>query len=131
MYYLLIDQFSGNLMEFGVEFGGEIPSGYQLIKREGGMPDLDKYYWHAGSLAFVEKNSSRIMSKLAFMRRFTSVERVAIYSAEKNDINVSVFLDMFRLSQEINLDDPDLIQGVQLFELAGIIGPGRSTEVLA
>lgn len=129
-YYVLLNQMDGALIRVSSDPIDPEP-GQQVILRAGDMPDLERNYWHPGSMAFIEKNTSRIITKLAFMRRFTNTERVAIYSAEKNDINVSVWMDMFRLAQEINLDDPDLVQGIQLFELAGIIGQGRSAEVLA
>jgi hypothetical protein len=75
--------------------------------------------------------SVRTLTKLEYMNRFTDVELAAIYTAAKSNVQVEVWLDKFKLAEEINLDDPSTIAGVQALEAAGLLAKGRSTEILA
>jgi hypothetical protein len=79
----------------------------------------------------VSTTSVRTLTKLAYMNRFTDAELAAIYTAAKSNIRVEVWLDKFRLAEEINLDDPSTIAGVQALEAAGLLAAGRSAEILA
>lgn len=73
---------------------------------------------------------SRILTRLAFMRRFTDAELATIYTAESQSVQLKVWLDKFRLAEEINLDDPEIVGGVNALEQAGILSVGRAAEVL-
>lgn len=74
------------------------PAENQIVKqRQGDIPDLTRYEWHGGSLAFVEKNRSRILTKLAFMRRFSSAELAGIYTAAKSNVLMEIWLDKFKV----------------------------------
>ncbi len=72
----------------------------------------------------------RVLTQLEFMRLFTVPERVAMRRASKLNEVMEDYLDLMRLAQEINLDDPDTIAGVQMMEGAELIGEGRAAEVL-
>jgi hypothetical protein len=73
----------------------------------------------------------RTLTKLAYMNRFTDAELAAIYTTAKSNVHVEVWLDKFKLAEEINLDDPSTIAGVQALEAAGLLAQGRSAEILA
>lgn len=73
---------------------------------------------------------SRILTRLAFMRRFTDAELATIYTAEEQGVVLKVWLDKFRLAEEISLDDPEIIAGVNGLEQMGILAAGRAAEVL-
>lgn len=82
--------------------------------------------------------AERILTKLAFRRRFTLAERVAMDSAPDNtafDANTRAILRTMtrdlELAEDINLDDADVISGVMLLEQLQIIAAGRAAEVLA
>jgi hypothetical protein len=75
--------------------------------------------------------SVRTLTKLAYMNRFTDAELAAIYTAAKSNVQVEVWLDKFKLAEEINLDDQTTIAGVQALEAAGLLAAGRSAEILA
>jgi hypothetical protein len=75
--------------------------------------------------------SVRTLTKLEYMNRFTDAELAAIYTAAKSNVQVEVWLDKFKLAEEINLDDPSTISGVQALEAAGLLSTGRSAEILA
>jgi hypothetical protein len=73
----------------------------------------------------------RILTKLAYMNRFTDTELAGIYTAAKSVVQIEVWLDKFKLAEEINLDDPSTIAGVQALEAAGLLIAGRAAEILA
>jgi hypothetical protein len=75
--------------------------------------------------------SIRTLTKLAYMNRFTDAELAAIYTVAKSNVQVEVWLDKFKLAEEINLDDSATIAGVQALEAAGLLAAGRSAEILA
>jgi len=129
-YYVLANQFDGQLVQVSTELI-EAGSGQLILCREGNIPDMSKFYWHGGSLAFIEKNTSRWMSKIKFLSRFTLSEKVLIYELAKTDTTVEVWLDSFRLAEEICLNDPNLREALPLFEFAGILLQGRAAEILS
>lgn len=73
---------------------------------------------------------SRILSKLEYMNRFHEEELVAIYTAAKSVILVEIWLEKFKLASNVDLDDAATIAGLKQMELAGLIGEGRSAEIL-
>lgn len=75
--------------------------------------------------------AERTITKVAYLRRFTTDERVGIRTAAKTSAVLEDYLSMMELAEEINLDDPDTIAAVQMLESAGLIAPGRAAEVLA
>jgi hypothetical protein len=74
---------------------------------------------------------ARILTRLAFLDRFSVQELTTLYTAAPASPQIQVWLDMYRVSDEINLDDARLIAGVEGLENAGIIGVGRAAQVLA
>ena len=73
----------------------------------------------------------RTITKLEYLRRFTTAERVAIRAAASANPVLDDYLKLMELAQEINLDDPDTIAAVQMLEQSGLIASGRAAEVLA
>lgn len=72
----------------------------------------------------------RILTQLEFLRLFTPAERITMRQASKVSEVLEDYLDLMRLAQEINLDDPDTVAGVQMMEGGGLIAAGRAAEVL-
>jgi len=129
-YYILANQFDGQLIQASTDFLEQGP-GQLIIVREGQIPDLEKFEWHNGSLAFIEKNQSRWMSQVRFLNRIKHDELVGIYTLAETDTNVKIWLDKFKMAKEIFLDDPEIQANLPLFELAGILKPGRAAEILS
>ena len=75
--------------------------------------------------------TSHTLTKLEYLRRFTTEERVAIRAAAASNPVLDDYLKLMELAQEINLDDPDTVAAVQMLEQAGLIAAGRAAEVLA
>lgn len=73
----------------------------------------------------------RTITKLEYLRRFTTEERVAIRSAAASNPVLDDYLKLMELAQEINLDDQDTVAAVTMLEQAGLIAAGRAAEVLA
>ena len=73
----------------------------------------------------------RTITKLEYLRRFTTAERVAIRAAAAANPVLDDYLKLMELAQEINLDDTDTVAAVQMLEQAGLIAAGRAAEVLA
>lgn len=69
------------------------------------------------------------LSQLAFLRRFTADERMAIRAS--NDPVVVDFLHLLSLAQDVRLADADTLAGVGYLEQAGLLVAGRAAEILA
>ena len=68
------------------------------------------------------------LTQLEFLRRFTSQERIAAKTSA--DPVIEDFMYLLTLAQNIRLDDPDTIAGVNYLEQQGILAEGRATEIL-
>lgn len=68
------------------------------------------------------------LTQLAFLRRFTAEERIIIRAS--TDPGVEDFLHLLGMAQEILLDDPDTVAGVNYLEQLGLLEEGRAAEVL-
>jgi hypothetical protein len=69
-------------------------------------------------------------SKLDFMNRFTDSELVNLYNASKASTEITVWLDKFKMSEYVNITDGRTIHGIEMLEVAGLLAPGRSLEIL-
>ena len=94
---------------------------------------------NAPTLGLEEQTATvRVVSKLAFRRLFTQLERIAFDGAPSNIaipaeyraalVTMQKDID---LALEIDLDDLEIIAGLTFLEQLGIIAPGRADEVRA
>jgi len=79
----------------------------------------------------LDKTIKNSLTKFQFMSRFTVEERVAITTASTQSPALADWVALFKLTEEMNLNDPQTIAGVQMLEAGGIIGVGRANEILA
>lgn len=93
---------------------------------------------NAPALGVEPDPTPRILTKLAFRRRFTLAERIAMDGAPDNPALPAEARAALRtmardleLAEEIDLDDSDVIAGLALLEQLGIIASGRAAEVRA
>ena len=84
-----------------------------------------------GVRPILDKTIKNSLTKFQFMSRFTVAERVAITTASIQSAALSDWVALFKLTEEMNLNDPQTIAGVQMLEAGGIIGVGRTVEILA
>lgn len=73
----------------------------------------------------------RRLTRKQFTERFSSVELQAVLAAVGSNDALRAWWEKFCLADDINLDDPATLAGAQALEIAGLIGNGRATEVLA
>jgi len=73
---------------------------------------------------------SPVLTRLAFMDRFTTAELVAIYTAAKSDVETEIWLDKVKAAENIDLTDPRTREAVAMLEAGGLIGEGRADEIL-
>lgn len=77
----------------------------------------------------------RQLTRLEFMRLFTSAERIAIRDFVAGTTAPAKagrdFMAMMELSNEVDLDDADTVNGVNFMEARGLIAAGRAEEILA
>lgn len=81
---------------------------------------------------------SRTMTHLAFRRRFTLQERITIDNAPDSGLLPAEAAAALRtmakdmeLAEYVDLDDPDVIQGLAFLAQLGLLAPGRSDEILS
>lgn len=95
-----------------------------------GLPDLAAEEWSPPILNFIRKPGV-VLTKLAYLRRFTAAERIAIRAAAKQSAALEDYLGMLEVAEEIRLFDTDTVAAVGMLEQAGLIAPGRAAEILA
>jgi hypothetical protein len=71
------------------------------------------------------------VSKLEFMQRFTSEERIAVRTAADSNAAVKDYLEMLNASEVVDLTHALTVAGVQSLEAATLIGAGRAVQILA
>lgn len=130
MYYVLAEQMTGELIQVSSDY--IVQGEGQIVKlRQGDIPDLNKFEWDKGQLAFVEKNTSRFMTQEVFTSRLTDQEMRNIYQASKVNIDVEIWLDRFKMAKEIDLDDAFLVNGLHGLAMAGLLTTERVQEILS
>lgn len=70
------------------------------------------------------------ITKLAFKQRLTQAERIGVREAAKTNAQVFDFQDLVDSATFVDLTRQDTIDGLASLEAAGLIGQGRSTEIL-
>jgi len=70
------------------------------------------------------------LSKLDFLARFTDAELVGIYTEAKTSVLLEIWIDKFKLSANIDLENPLTISGLQYLESIGLLDTGRANEIL-
>ena len=83
-------------------------------------------------------NTQRILTKYQFRKLFTFQERIAIDNFAANPAIpdqqkaiLSTILKDLELSTEVDLDNPDVREGVYFLETIGFIAPNRASEIIS
>lgn len=72
-----------------------------------------------------------ILSKFEFLSRFTQAELGTIIELTKTNPAISIWMELFKVAEYIDIESIDTMQGVGMLEAGGIIAVGRSAEILA
>lgn len=78
----------------------------------------------------VEPHYKTQFSVLEFRDRFTIEEQLAIRQAQFDDMEVGLVYDNFQAAQFIDVTDPRVAQGIDLYISKGLLDPGRKAELL-
>lgn len=70
------------------------------------------------------------VTQVAFKRRLTSTERIAIRTLAAANATAFDFMDLLDSSVVVNLDDHDVIAGITMFEQVGVLPVGRASVIL-
>lgn len=128
-YYAIIDD---NLIATAVVATTELVSPANSMALSDYDTSIIGKQWNGTSwedLIILSGNSTVTLTKLEFYRLFTQAERVAIYSS--TDPLVLDFVRMMSMAQEVSMDDPDVVAGVNYLETLNLLASGRADEVLA
>lgn len=71
-----------------------------------------------------------ILTPLEFLNRFTDEEAINILSLSKTNSQVELWWVKYNKAQDIDLDDPQTISGVNYLESSGVIAAGRASIIL-
>jgi len=71
-----------------------------------------------------------ILSRYEFRSLFTFPEMVAITTAAKTDVAIEVFMESMRVAEEINLDYPDVTNGLDYLISLDLISAEKKQQIL-
>lgn len=71
------------------------------------------------------------ITSVAFKRRMTSEERIAIRAAAAANAQVFDYMDLLDSAPTVHLDDVDVVKGLHTLEGAKILGAGRADAILS
>lgn len=78
------------------------------------------------------KTTVRSISKTDFLNRLTNTELATIMTAASQNIAVAVWKQRFDSHDGlVNLDDAELVAGLQSFEAAGLLAAGRAAAIVS
>lgn len=66
-----------------------------------------------------------------FMRRFTVDEQLSIRQSQFTDMEVGLAYDRFNRGEFIDVDDPDVAAGIDLYISKGLLDEGRKEALLS
>jgi hypothetical protein len=97
-----------------------------IIQVNDQIPDLNKVIWNPDILQF--ESNTVPLTRLDFMSRFTTTERIAIYNSA--DLVVQDALMLLQSAQFIDVTDFRTISAINYFSQVGLLDQSRITEIL-
>lgn len=82
------------------------------------------------TLIYVNQPAGTRITVLAFRKRFTLEERVALEKRAREDAMIRVFLDDVAAATYIDLTDPDLRECLEAAAILGVLEVTRVEEIL-
>jgi hypothetical protein len=125
-YYVVFEPSSGTLYGLTTIDGYVPPDQYILESREGDLPKSISL-WDTTSRSFNSVNEA--ITKLQFLSRFTTEERIAIRQHAMTDPVIDDFLKLLDISQEVDVKSEMTQQGLQYLVYKGIILANRVSEI--
>ena len=97
-----------------------------IIQLDDKIPDLNKVIWNPDILQF--ENAITQLTKLEFMSRFTTTERISIQNS--TDPIIQDALRLLNLAEFIDVTDQRTIDAVNYFVYVGLLSQSRIDEIL-
>lgn len=116
----------------GAEMIWDLSETQQNFLRGGGYADLrdTQLIIVPKAAVVIDIEEKFTLTKREFLSRITPSEYAAIRTTAETNPYVDYFWQMFTMSEFIDLNYPDTIQGVNMLEQFGVIGAGRASEIL-
>ncbi|PID66592.1 MAG: hypothetical protein CR975_02130 [Gammaproteobacteria bacterium] len=94
------------------------------------------YDTETGTFEPAQPERQIFLTRLQLLNRLLPQEKVLLIRPDKVsglsdeiEIALSIFATEIQLAEEINLDDPAIVQGLTMLEQAGLIGAGRGQQI--
>lgn len=71
-----------------------------------------------------------VMTRLEYLQRFTSAERMAIRAASKSNAQLEDYLALLDATENVHNNHPDVIAALTTLESVGLLASGRKEEIL-
>lgn len=127
-YAQIIDSIVANVIESEADPDGTNGSWIACGDAGPGWQCIDGVFSPPDSSAV---NSDTRITAVAFKRRLTQAERIAIRNLAKTNDVAFDFQDLLDSSQAVHLTDSDVSKGLAMLEAAGKLAPGRADEILS
>jgi len=92
------------------------------------LPNLISMMWDISTLSFITNPLSGVLTKLEFLTRFTTLERISI----RNSLDPIVvdFMALLNMAESISLRDMNTKNGINYLVHIGLLGKHRISEIL-
>jgi len=71
-----------------------------------------------------------VITKFEFLMRFTSTERKDTLTAARTNVDIEDFMQLLNSANDVDLTNPETIEGVNALVSFGILTPLRAQEIL-
>lgn len=132
-YYLIIHKDTSVIYGLStfIPCDNDIPTDYIVKPLSGNLP-VSLESWDNNNQVFVSQITSvNAITKYQFLERFNMEERLSIRAAAKVDPIIDDFMAMLDISQEVQLNNPLVLQGLQYLVLVGKLESGRINQILS
>lgn len=129
-YYAILHSATGNILGISSfqPLPDNIPNEYEIKGFLGDFP-RSLSLWDSNLREFIKGGVDYYpLTKLQFLERFTTQERIAIRSS--TDPIVIDFMDLLTMSQEVDLINPSVTLGLQYLASINLIQSSRIAEIL-
>ena len=113
-------------------------STFESLVWDAGEPIPSKETLDAWIAANPEAQAERVLTKYQFRKLFTFSERIAIDNfamnpnlSAQNKAVLSTIIKDLDMAGEVQLDLPDVAQGIGFLEQIGLIGTGRAAQIIS
>lgn len=126
--YAVFDISDGHLYAISRSIPTNLPPGRNYVEVPGYG---DGWEWDPIAKTMQAVPVPRYILTTDFLNRFSVAEREALYTGQSTDPRIQDFLYRIPLHERVDLDSPDVTDGIDYLISVGIIDPARKSEILA